>query len=252
MLAGTLFFTSIVSAQVEVTSFVKYKSYLIPVTNLVNPITPSGFSADITAAYTITVSWHSHVAAEEFTVTWKQPGETQFEELYKGSGTQVILPNRELGQYQFRIVACGSTICAPISGIASVTVAHPNDQDQDGVLDQVDECSDTQWGHYVNEDGCSDAQIDSDNDGVSDALDLCNGTPGGSTVSARGCFPTNVDSDSDGVTDDLDVCAGTASEANVNQDGCSSDQGDPDLDGDGIPNSEDSYPLQHAYQCPGY
>jgi len=239
------------TAQVEVTTFIKYKNYMIPIDVMVDPVTPTGFKAELTSAYEITISWNPHLASEQYTLMWKQPGQTQFQELYQGTSTTIIRRNLELGQYQFRVQACGSSVCPPWTSTATVVIEHPNDQDLDGVLDQNDECDNTQWGQLVDQNGCSDAQLDSDNDGISNALDLCLNTPSGVAVTARGCPPSTIDSDSDGVTNDLDACQQTASGDSVNHEGCSSaDQGSADFDGDGISNSEDSYPLQHAYQCP--
>ncbi|HVT36616.1 MAG TPA: OmpA family protein [Nevskiaceae bacterium] len=59
-----------------------------------------------------------------------------------------------------------------------------NDQDGDGVLDDVDQCPNTPAGWLVDARGCP---IDSDHDGVPDNLDKCPGTPPGISVDATGC-----------------------------------------------------------------
>ena len=51
------------------------------------------------------------------------------------------------------------------------------DTDGDGVFDDLDICPGTQAGLPVNEDGCSEFQVDVDEDGVPDYLDNCVDTP---------------------------------------------------------------------------
>lgn len=62
-----------------------------------------------------------------------------------------------------------------------------NDDDNDGVANDLDKCPDTPIGEDVNEDGCSASQKDSDNDGVMDDLDECPDTPEGDKVDEKGC-----------------------------------------------------------------
>jgi OOP family OmpA-OmpF porin len=61
--------------------------------------------------------------------------------------------------------------------------AGPNDEDKDGVTDDVDQCPGTPEGTTVDRNGCPD----SDGDGVADPNDKCPGTPAGETVDADGC-----------------------------------------------------------------
>ena len=238
----------------------------MPITTLVDPIAPRGLIAEMRTAYTLTIEWESHAAGEEYVLFWQQPGENTFTEIYRGPGTKVIRPNLQFGVYRFRVMACGGELCSNQSGIVSAQVLVANDQDGDGVLDNLDQCPDSFWGHDVDAQGCSDEQRDSDGDGVNNGLDLCPNTPQGQTVTARGCEPvyvdqngdgtaTLLDTDGDGVSDDLDVCAQTQSETQVNIEGCSNAQVfenlPADVDGDGISNELDPYPLQNAYQCSG-
>jgi OOP family OmpA-OmpF porin len=58
---------------------------------------------------------------------------------------------------------------------------------------------------------------DSDNDGVIDDLDQCPGTPAGASVDENGC-PT--DTDGDGVLDYMDQCPNSSAGAEVNESGC--------------------------------
>ncbi len=59
--------------------------------------------------------------------------------------------------------------------------------------------------------------VDSDNDGVVDNRDQCPNTPEDARVDARGCA---LDSDYDGVPDHRDDCPNTAREYRVNEQGC--------------------------------
>ena len=66
------------------------------------------------------------------------------------------------------------------------------DTDGDGVLDEDDQCPDTQIGVTVNPVGCEEppeAENDEDGDGVADENDQCPNTPAGSTVDTTGCVP---------------------------------------------------------------
>lgn len=78
-----------------------------------------------------------------------------------------------------------------ISVLPSVEV----DQDNDGVLDENDNCANTPTGESVDSNGCSSNLLDSDNDGVSDSIDDCPNSPEGESVNDNGCsintFPSN-------------------------------------------------------------
>lgn len=58
------------------------------------------------------------------------------------------------------------------------------DGDNDGVLDNVDQCPATPAGVTVDAKGCG---LDDDNDGVANHLDDCPSTPAGAKVDAKGC-----------------------------------------------------------------
>ena len=60
-------------------------------------------------------------------------------------------------------------------------------------------------------------EADDDNDGVVNDLDACPGTPAGAAVDARGC---ELDRDGDGVVNSLDRCPGTPAGSAVNAFGC--------------------------------
>ena len=100
------------------------------------------------------------------------------------------------------------------------------DADNDGVLDDVDDCP-TEAGK-ANLKGCPDK----DNDGIADKDDNCPTQPG--TAKYKGC-PV-PDSDGDGINDENDKC--------INQPGVAKYQGCPipDGDGDGVNDEEDKCP----------
>ena len=108
-----------------------------------------------------------------------------------------------------------------------------NDTDNDGVLDDIDQCPYSEPGETVGPDGCV-VFIDSDRDGVVDNKDLCANTPSGAPVDAYGCIS---DVDGDGVTDDIDECPNTVQGAAIYVNGCERDD-----DGDNVVNHRDECP----------
>ncbi|WP_111708579.1 chondroitinase-B domain-containing protein [Lutibacter citreus] len=62
------------------------------------------------------------------------------------------------------------------------------DDDQDGVMNNTDKCSNTLLGEIVDVNGCSDSQLDDDSDGVMNNIDQCNNTTAGANVNELGCF----------------------------------------------------------------
>lgn len=109
----------------------------------------------------------------------------------------------------------------------------PPDDDNDGVANSDDQCSNTPSGTAVDSKGCP---LDSDNDGVIDPQDACPNTPAGTEVDARGC-KVDKDSDGDGVNDSKDECPGTPEGVEVGANGCPVDD-----DNDGVLNSADECP----------
>ena len=100
------------------------------------------------------------------------------------------------------------------------------DRDQDGVLNEVDKCSDTPGLVYLR--GCPD----SDSDGIIDEVDLC------PTILGLAKFGGCPDSDNDGIPDSNDKCPNEAGP--ISYGGCP--KVDLDTDGDGIPDNEDVCP----------
>lgn len=77
------------------------------------------------------------------------------------------------------------------------------DIDEDGVLNDIDNCPNTSLGSDVDNNGCSLGQKDSDNDGITDDIDLC--VYEGGDVDSNGC----PDSDGDGIPNNIDQCIST-------------------------------------------
>ena len=114
------------------------------------------------------------------------------------------------------------------------------DRDQDGVIDELDQCSDTAAGQAVDENGCSFNQRDDDLDGVNNGLDKCPETPEGETVDNDGCTALQRDQDQDGVDIAIDECPETPNGQIVDEKGCGVQDQDQDLDG--VPNDLDECP----------
>lgn len=106
-----------------------------------------------------------------------------------------------------------------------------NDEDKDGVANEIDQCANTPSGAVVDSVGCP---IDSDKDGVFDGIDQCPGTTEGAAVDSVGC---SIDNDADGVVDSLDKCPNTPAGTKVGADGCPADS-----DNDGVADDADKCP----------
>ena len=116
------------------------------------------------------------------------------------------------------------------------------DEDQDGVLNDVDACPETPADEPVYSTGCSDSETDDDGDGVVNSNDRCPNTASEASVDANGCADAQKDTDGDGLTDDVDACPDTPAGEEVDAFGCSASQKDDD--NDGVSNDVDASP-QH-------
>jgi len=105
------------------------------------------------------------------------------------------------------------------------------DDDMDGVTNDIDACPNTTAGESVDAVGCAASQEDEDKDGINDAFDACPGTPLGYSVDATGCAERQLDSDGDTITNDIDECPSTPSGVQVNGVGCAASERDTDRDG---------------------
>ena len=142
-------------------------------------------------------------------------------------------------------------------GDTATTTSTFEDQDNDGIQDELDQCPDTKPGIAVDPKGCSADQQeesylgDDDNDGVLNFLDACPESSPGVAVDPKGCSeeqggdPEYIrDTDEDGVIDIIDVCPDTAAGDPVNEFGCSDAQlaEITDFDQDGVDNEFDQCP----------
>ncbi|HKQ47961.1 MAG TPA: hypothetical protein VJZ71_07830, partial [Phycisphaerae bacterium] len=166
---------------------------------------------------------------------------------------------------------CPNDVNKQEPGICGCGKPDTGDADEDGILNCVDTCTDTDDDGFGNpgfpantcpQDGCVDDPLksapgvcgcgvpdvgDADEDGVLDCVDPCpedffdDSDNDGSCDSADACphDPDN-DADSDGVCGDVDACPGTPSEEDADSNGCSCSQ--LDADSDGVDNCEDECP----------
>ena len=111
-----------------------------------------------------------------------------------------------------------------------ITAEVSDDNDNDNVLNDVDLCPNTPSGETVDENGCSNGQLDDDKDGVENSIDICENTPAGDQVNATGCAESQLDDDGDTIMNDIDLCPNTPTSEDVDVNGCSSSQLDDDED----------------------
>jgi len=116
--------------------------------------------------------------------------------------------------------------------LLAVSFSYGNaDLDNDGVINELDYCENTEQNVTVDATGC---EPDDDRDGVVNRLDKCPNTPPGVKVDKDGCC---IDSDKDSICDYLDKCPDTPLGITVDTDGCPLDN-----DQDGVDNSKDQSP----------
>jgi len=127
-------------------------------------------------------------------------------------------------------------------------LVNTDDEDGDGVYDEVDSCPGTPLFETVDADGCAQFQLDDDEDGVSNANDICPETDEDDDVDSSGCSDDQLvqDSDGDGVYDIDDICPDSTLTVDAN--GCDENQRDSDGDGvsDGVdlcPDTEAGFPV---------
>ncbi|WP_350284819.1 thrombospondin type 3 repeat-containing protein [uncultured Croceitalea sp.] len=91
------------------------------------------------------------------------------------------------GSYAVEITFNGQKV---VSSCIDVTVINPNDNDNDGVDNDMDNCPDKFNPDQVDSDNDGEGDVcdnDMDNDGVLDTIDVCPNTPEGSIVDFDGC-----------------------------------------------------------------
>jgi outer membrane protein OmpA-like peptidoglycan-associated protein len=113
----------------------------------------------------------------------------------------------------------------------------PQDQDHDGIKDNVDRCpkDPEDLDNFQDQDGCPDP--DNDNDGIPDLKDKCPNDPEDKDGFYDGDGCPDLDNDKDGSPDLKDQCPNVAEDLDGHQD----DDGCPDFDNDndGVPDSVD-------------
>jgi len=164
------------------------------------------------------------------TETWESNSNETIVFYYEDAGTALYGPGNYTLHAQYNLVESDGTYIYLASDFDSFYV-NSLDDDEDGVMNDVDQCSGTAAGASVNADGCSISQLDADGDGVSDILDACANTPAGETVDIYGCSDSQLDADGDGVMNNADLCPNTATGETVDVNGCSDSQLDDDADG---------------------
>jgi outer membrane protein OmpA-like peptidoglycan-associated protein len=132
--------------------------------------------------------------------------------------------------------------CPAIPGVKTddpKTNGCPPDRDGDGIVDSEDACPDTA-GVKTDDPKTNGCPPDEDGDGIPDAQDACPKVPGVKTDDPKtnGCPP---DKDGDGVLDAEDACPDTPGvrTEDPKTNGCPPN---PDRDGDGILNKDDACP----------
>jgi len=108
-------------------------------------------------------------------------------------------------------------------------IANIQDDDKDGIANQVDQCENTSHDAEVDEQGC--LAKDGDSDGIIDLVDHCPNSPTGAKVGRSGC---ELDADGDGIADSRDACANTLPGVAIDVKGCIFD-----VDADGIADNQD-------------
>ena len=146
-------------------------------------------------------------------------------------------------------MAASTTAGTSGTGIAYIIVPTTGDEDVDGVVNEIDQCSNTPAGESVDANGCAESQKDDDTDGVTNDIDLCENTPAGEAVDANGCAESQKDNDGDGVSNAQEVIDGTNPNdpCEYNPDNqilanVTSAWENLDCDGDGNPNGSDPNP----------
>ena len=140
------------------------------------------------------------------------------------------------------------------------------DDDMDGVLNNQDNCPDTEEDTDVDQNGCAADQRDSDNDGLTDeeeenlGTDPNNADTDGDGLldgeeSTLGTNPNNADTDGDGLSDGEESTLGTnPNDADTDGDGLSDGEestlgtnpNDADTDGDGVNDTADDFPMDNS------
>lgn len=120
------------------------------------------------------------------------------------------------------------------AALEAAEACRPKDRDEDGILDEDDECPDVAetFNGFRDEDGCPEG--DRDNDRIFDADDKCPDIPEDldSFLDTDGC--PDPDNDNDGILDNVDQCPDEAEDFDGDEDSDGCPDAARDTDGDGI------------------
>jgi len=163
---------------------------------------------------------------------------TSTEEIYEFNEIDISAINGTSVYIAFKYYSDGNPTRWTVDSFEIIADDLNPDTDGDGVLNEDDVCPNTPAGETVNDDGCSNGQLDDDNDGVQNSDDSCADTPAGEEVNSTGCSESQIDDDNDGVMNNVDLCENTPIGEQVDANGCSEAQRDDD--GDGISNGDDA------------
>ena len=123
------------------------------------------------------------------------------------------------------------------------------DSDDDGTMDCNDGCPSDPDKTEPGVCGCGVADTDSDGDGTPDCKDNCPDDPGKTDPGICGCRTPDIDSDGDGTMDCNDGCPSDPDKTEPGVCGCG--VADTDSDGDGTPDCKDNCPEDPDKTEPG-
>lgn len=124
----------------------------------------------------------------------------------------------------------------------------PVDTDQDGFLDENDQCVRVAAGDHPDPQRPGCPIVDADGDGIEDARDICPREPAGRRPDSQRLGCPQQDTDGDGVLDRDDLCATepAGQQPDPMRPGCPS----ADVDGDGVVDADDVCPTTAAGEHP--
>ncbi|NNF97766.1 MAG: hypothetical protein HKM93_00145 [Desulfobacteraceae bacterium] len=177
---------------------------------------------------------------------WSMTRQQQVSNTSPYTAVDVDLSNYTVSQVRLSATAAGDYMGdIAVDDLQITTHVNPDDLDNDGVSNALDQCPGTPTNETANSVGCSASQIDTDNDGVADINDAFPLDPAEWLDSDGDGIGNNADTDddNDGVLDVDDAFPLDASES-VDTDGDGTgNNADTDDDNDGVADANDAYPL---------
>ena len=116
------------------------------------------------------------------------------------------------------------------------------DSDDDGVGDVCDDCPDDPLKSAPGICGCDVPETDSDSDNTPDCVDECDSDPLKTEEGICGCGEPDTDSDTDGVVDCQDECPSDPQKSTPGTCGCGVAESNVDTDKDGVIDCLDQFP----------